>query len=87
MMGKWLEVACFCTSVFPNIPVFPRFSRNKNRATSPPESKPSLFSLEPKAGLWKLERTSYFHTIFDDLTFFRESDNFIFFRPINFQAG
>ena len=86
-MGKWLEVTCFRTFVFSNIPVFPRFSRKKNGATSPPESKPSLFSLEPKAGLWKLERTSCFHTIFDDLTFFREFDDLIFFRPINFQAG
>ena len=48
MMGKRLEVACFRTSVFPIIPVFPRFSRKKkNRATSPPESRTHLFSTCP----------------------------------------
>ena len=35
---------CFPTSAFPIIPVFPRISRKTNRATSPPESKPTLFS-------------------------------------------
>ena len=44
MMGKWLEIACFRTSVFPIIPVFPRFSRKMNRATFSPESEPYPFS-------------------------------------------
>ena len=52
MMGKWLEIACFRTSVFPIIPVFPRFSRKKNRATFSPESEPYPFStVEP--GVWR----------------------------------
>ena len=42
MMGKWLEIAFFRTSVFPIIPVFPRFSRKKHRATFSPESEPTL---------------------------------------------
>ena len=44
MMGKWLEIAYFRTSVFPIIPVFPRSSRKKNRATFSPESEPYPFS-------------------------------------------
>ena len=48
MMGKWLEIACFRTSVFPIIPVFPRFSRRKNRATFSPESEPYPFSTQRK---------------------------------------
>ena len=46
MMGKWLEIACFRTSVIPIRVVFPRFSRKKNRATSQPESKPTLFNTD-----------------------------------------
>ena len=46
MMGKWLEIACFRTSVFPIIPVFPRFSRKKNRATFSPESESYPFNTE-----------------------------------------
>ena len=60
MMAKWLEIACFHTSVFPIIPVVPHFSRKKDRATFSPESEPYPFSLEPKAGLWKSERTQLF---------------------------
>ena len=40
MMGKWLEIACFRTSVFPIRVVFPCFSRKNNRATFSPESEP-----------------------------------------------
>ena len=41
--GKWLEIACFRTSVFfPSRVVFPRFSRKKNRATLSQETEPTL---------------------------------------------
>ena len=43
-MGKWLRIACFLTSVFLIINVFPHFSRKKNRATSSPESRTYPFS-------------------------------------------
>ena len=43
-MGKWLRVECFLTSVFLIINVFPHFSRKKNRATSPPESRTHPFN-------------------------------------------
>ena len=45
-MGKWLRIACFLTSVFLIINVFPHFSRKKNRATSPPESRTHPFSTQ-----------------------------------------
>ena len=44
-MGKWLRIACFLTSVFLIINVFPHFSRKKNRATSSPESRTHPFSM------------------------------------------
>ena len=64
-----LELHVFPTWVFLIIDTFPQLLE-KNRATSPPESWTHPFSLEPKAGLWKPERTSCFHTIFDDLYLF-----------------
>ena len=42
MMGKWLEIACFSTSVFPIRVVFAGFSRKKNRATFSPRVEPTL---------------------------------------------
>ena len=67
------ELLVFPTWVFFIIDVFLPILE-KNRATSPPESRSYPFSLEPKAGLWKSERIQlfplYLSDWFDDLTFF-----------------
>ena len=46
MIGKWLEIACFPTSVFPIRVVFPRFSRKKNRATFSRRARTYPFSIK-----------------------------------------
>ncbi len=46
MMKKRLRTACFPTTVFLIINVFPPPLDKKNRATSPPESRTHLFSTE-----------------------------------------
>ena len=44
IMGKWLRIAYFPTSVFPIIPVFPAISRTKNRATFSPRVRTYSFT-------------------------------------------
>ena len=97
MMGKRLEVACFCTSVFPIIPVFPRFSRKKRIEQLLSQSlKPTFSVWSRRQGSGNLREqvvsipfltTSFFSPNLTTFIFFFRLDDIILFPTNQFLGG